>query len=486
MKGVASLGFWFDESISALVAQRISGGWSDTFLSGIHYGRGLFYHYILSLFTGSFENIYFASRLANVVFFIPTSIVVYLWTKRIRGEYAATIATSIFCLAPFNIAMFREARFYEFLSLLVILIGFFSYILIEKIIKQNKGKILISKIKIDLETILLFAMIVVLGILALQTNEIVAYLIYFPIVFGLYMLVIFREKFGIYLILSFFSLLIAALLIKYGLDFKYIYIFKQPQIPWKALTSAESFSAFFHYFLSIADPYFRIIIPIGFLWITTRLKDWKAQYVFLFVICIYSIISIQGYGLAGLRYYYFLMPFVAIIIGLSLWNLFLFSNNKIVRIFSSLLIIMILSGYFIAGIKESNAVVNSDSVVDIKNVQLNDSFAYLLSRPDIQTSTIISDLHSSVPFYIYSSRIPDFLIAEDPKIEPNIVRNGKDIYLGMKTINFTDIASISDQNTYVINWYSPSLTPKNMQEFLQNNGELIYKHGPERIYLIRK
>jgi hypothetical protein len=95
---------------------------------------------------------------------------------------------------------------------------------------------------------------------------------------------------------------------------------------------------------------------------------------------------------------------------------------------------------------------------------------------------IVSDAHTSIPYYIYFNKTPDFMLKEDLR---NLYdSNDKDVYLNISYISYLDLEKVG-QDIFVIMWYSPPNIPQEEINFLNTRGELIYKKGAKRLYLLR-
>lgn len=483
---ISNLSFWFDESISVLIGQQISDGWGDTFLTGIHYNRAIIYHYFLALFLKLPGDLFFMSRFVNTLFYIPICALLYFWSKKNWGIAAALISLFLYTISSFNIAMFREARFYEFINLIFLIASYFIFDLLYKYIKNNKNQDspLIPELYIFFRDNILNVFIVfVSGIVLITTSELSAYILYPLILLGAYIWLINRKKLGLLLGIFSFIALLSGLILKYSNSFKISFLLKQPQLPWKAIVPDKPFFDFAVYMANYEYGYFYLLIVLAIPFLILKIRDFKIYYISIMLFSLFAVISFQGYGISTMRYYYILMPFISMLFGaLIIKYLSIFKNiNKYsyTLFFICILTIFINCSYFT--ILESNSIKSKNSMIDVKNNNSIAEMNFIKENIDIETSIVVSDLFSSIPYYLFFNKKPDYILAEDKKIESLI--DNKDIYLGMPTLSYLNL-STQNKKTYLILWYSPAYTIDELMPYLDTNATLIYKEDAKRIFLI--
>jgi hypothetical protein len=486
LNNVGNLSFWFDESISVLIGQRISQGYGDTFLLGTHYNRAVLYHYLLGLFLKIPGNIFFLSRLVNVLFYIPTCILIYIWSKKYFGYWTACLALFFFTISSFNIAMFREARFYELFNLVFLATSYCIFELLEKYIQQSKiiNQNKFSEINLFIKNNKLKIFItLVLSIILIKTSEISAYILYPIILIFAYLLIIHKKIIGLFLAILSFIILLVGLIVKYSTSFQIYFLIKQPQLSWKARVPDRPFLDFITYITQYEYGYLYIIFILLIPFLIFKVKKFKLYYIFIILFSLFTIISIQGYGILTIRYYYILTPFIAMLFGLliSKYLTIFKATNKLnyLIFFVSILIIMFSCTYY--AVSESASIVKQKSIIDVKNNNFKEELEFIKKNINFNNSIIVSDIQSSIPFYLFFNRRPDYLLAEDKKIE--FLIDNKDIYLGTPILSYLNLP-IKDKKTYLILWYSPAFTIDELIPFLNTYSTLIYREGAKRIYLL--
>jgi len=122
--------FWFDEAVSAILSYSNMSSLTQVLLTGEAHPP--FYYIAIKLwryFWGDSEN---SLRFLSFLFFVPTVLLTYFFTKKLFGEYAAKFSLLLSSTSYFLIFYAHQARPYEILAFFSILSFFCFYKLIDR------------------------------------------------------------------------------------------------------------------------------------------------------------------------------------------------------------------------------------------------------------------------------------------------------------------------------------------------------------------
>lgn len=472
LNGISSLPAWSDESTTIIVATRISMGYGHTLLSGHLYNTAFLYHSYLGLIYSFSDNHLLISRLANIPFFLINIITIYFIAKLLYEKRTALLSCLFFATSWISISMFREARFYEFfLSFFLLAV----YLLIKLVLTNFKEiefllftkfniKSYLNIIKKNILNITLFFLVF---LVAYDSNKQVVLMIYCFFIFGLLLFIIKKKRIG--LIFSVFCYLI----IFYGMliTFKYFdyrsLIYLPPTPTWKIFLTSDIYS-FWNYLLK-NDYYFLIYIIPLFILKTFIKKNVKDILVLSFFATLLIMISVQGYGISAIRYYYLLIPFLCLLIADCIVYLSLIISNNTKICFYTFIIFFVAISIF-SGVTESYSIYNNAS----KNDSKNDGRDWIETIAKLNVETII-DPYLSSSYYINTNNKPDFIIND--KTNPETI-DGKDIYL-----NVPMSPNYSDGKPKIIVFRFYSYMDDSLIRLIHEKGFQIYNNRVKIYYL---
>lgn len=126
---VYSLGsspLWLDESISALASEKISQTGLPIFDSGLFYSRALIFHYLQGFLILIFGKTDFIVRFASVLFGLATIILAFFIGKEFNKE-AGIISSILTAFLALEVVYSRQSRFYQAFQFLFFLTIFLLY-----------------------------------------------------------------------------------------------------------------------------------------------------------------------------------------------------------------------------------------------------------------------------------------------------------------------------------------------------------------------
>ncbi|MFH0818679.1 MAG: glycosyltransferase family 39 protein [Patescibacteria group bacterium] len=451
LNNIKKLSIWYDEGLSISVAQNIVNGLGHVLINGDAYNRAFLYHSYLSFFY-QFNDEFWVGIIANIPFYILTSIFLYLFGKELLNKKAGLLAIFLFAFSWVGIAMAREIRFYEMFICLFLIGNFFLFKGLKNffhitLFMQNKKKYCKQLILI----FTYFLISAIIFFISFKTQDLTFFILYALLFFGL-ILYLKSKKIGTLITTISLTLLLLGHLISH-------------QEIWLKYTMPSWFGEIYnqanylHFLIELFfNHYFYLIIILAILFYSV-IKKSKINEIYLFsmLIGLYSIISFQGVGyFALLRYYYFIFPFIFIAtayIVISFYN----KKNKIFKVFLSILLITIIGISLFSGLKEAYSPLTLTSKYEQKNLPYHEIFQ-ILKSPEFKDYKTISD--HSFAFVNY--------LENDLKI--NYLLDRRDI---LKT-------SLRERNTKII-----GITYKNFINYINKGKKLIFVYDERNYKLIK-
>lgn len=476
----SALLFWIDESTSMLVARRIANGLGQTMMNELFYPRGIIYHhYIATLMRLSSQNIYYIGRLANVPFFLMIFYTTYIFGKYIANRACGVIASIIFCFSWISISIFREARFYEMWLAFFLIFAILVYVLIEKYFNEKENSTVVF-FKKNAFTILITGFF---GIVSYDCQELTAFILYPLIIFGITVFLFQGRIKGLMISASSFVLLFIALFYKYKFSVvEHLIIQSGPQ--WKSLYPATPIFGPWDFALHNDYRYLSLFILLAAINLVIFRKDIKLIFLNTFIITWYFIIAYQGYEVNMIRYYYPILPFLALSIA---YNILIITaaikRSKIDTALFSIVIISLMIYTLLSGIKESESVLKNNSKNSLKNDNLSQEIAFIQAKMDIKNATVITNNIWGAPFYLYFHRLPDYIVLDTSVTNPD--EGGIEPMTGQKEIDFLEISRLQ-KPIYVIFNYPSQRVSAEAFNMMNRIGNEIYRNKNIRIYLVEK
>lgn len=486
VRGIFLKSPWFDEGISMLVAQRIAEGHGPTLLSGFVYTRAPFYHQYLSLFYRAFGELYGYGVLANIPFFIITSIVVYLFTKDLSNKLVALFATFLFSFSWYPIAEFRNIRFYEvFLSLFMLSVYFF-YKVLKKYFDSEISDTFLPLKSFSKEVLLFFkknylpiTLALIFFYLGFKYQMLAAFLIPSFAITTLLIFILTKKKGFLLLFLIFTSGWIIANINRYGCNFQLRTILYQPEITWLESLGRRGFWDTFNFFIRNDYWYFLPILISSIPILIFSKKRFGTIYLTGVVIGYYTLVALQGTGTTAVRYYYPILPLIIILTVVNLFLLFNDLSKKTKKLNFFLIMFILISGIFLttisSGIRESISIYGKKSRIGTNNRNYREFFDEI-ERKDLKTESylIISDRHTSLMYYIHTNNIPQNII---DRMNPRFLKD--DIYLGIKELGYRDFEDliIREQEKTVLFMYDSAWRQRpGIRSIIKRRPTIIFEH----------
>jgi len=451
VRGIFLKSPWFDEGISMLVAQRIAEGHGPTLLSGFVYTRAPLYHQYLSLFYKAFGELYGYGVIANIPFFITTSLVIYFFTKDLSNKVMALFATFLFSFSWYPIAEFRNIRFYEvFLSLFMLSVYFFYKVLKKYFDSKISDTFLLSKQ--NLKEVILFLkenylpiiLSIVFFFFGFRSQILTAFLIPSLAIVSFLIFVFTKKKGFLFLFIFFGSGWIIANIVRYRGDFELKTIFYQPEIVWLETLGRRGFWETFNFFIKKDYWYFLPILILSLPIALFSKKRLGIVYLTGIIIGYYTFVALQGSGTTAVRYYYPILPLMLILTSVNMSVLLNTLDKKTNKFASYLIILLLTSGILLttvsSGIVESRSIYTKTSRIGTNNRNYREFFEDIKSNNiDTESYIIVGDSHTNLMYYIHNNEVPSFNISRTiPK------SNHIDIYLEIPTIGYLDFEDLLD------------------------------------------
>jgi hypothetical protein len=479
LNGIGSLFFWIDESTSMKVAQRIAEGKGQTLMNGLFYNRGIIYHHYIGLLIKYVSgNLYIIGRVANVPFFIAIAVTVYYFGKYITDKKTGLIASALFCFSWIGISIFREARFYE--MWLAVYTGFIFLLthLLFAYLRETEHSVLAFVNRRKLPFFGLFC----LGVLSYDCQELTAFILYPLIVFGLLVFVFRKEVKGIIISLFSFAALFAALTLKYHLSV-FSRLIKQSGPAWKSLYPETPILGLWNFLL--ANDYKYLIIIVAFLCVVGIIfrKNLQLAFIVSFAFTWYFILAAQGYEVNMIRYYYPILPILAIGVAYCFSICFaLFAGQPWRQFVTYGLLIALLGSSFASGVQESGSIPTNNSKYAFKNDNFGNELFYLDTYADIDHSTVVTNSIWALPYDIYFNRPPDGIVF-DTSIVPFDVSQ-IDPMTNRPELNFSEIAALKRPMYVIFNYPSQRTSPEAFN-LMNQMGREVFRDGNIRIFYVK-
>jgi len=478
---ISNLSLWHDEALSVLVANQIGKYLLPVFLSGEFYWRALPYHYLMSFFLSLSENTNLFSRLVNLPFFFISGLMLYLISKRIlKSKLTGIISLIFYSLSPFCISMFREARFYEFYLAGYLVFMYFTLITLVLFFSKEGQKnswLLLNQFKSRIFFLFL------LGILLIFTSWGFSYILYSLFFCGIIFSIVDKKgcRFWLTISLISFVLFTLGLLIYNQGNFPIIEYFIQNNVEWKGNLSLRPFGDFSNFILQ-GDIYFLILfIALSVVFISIYRGSISNNYLLLLVFSLapYIILESQGFGIYAPRYFYNYFVPLLIPIAFLFYVFFILFKNKSKKFVGWILIIVLILPMVPMAYNESKSPNELNSIIDIKNNNLDEMFEFVLENYGSEYS-IFSDSHTAVAFYVYSERLPERMLFEDKRIATE--NNQTDRFLNVKYQSVEEI-TLPDKKVVFLMWHSPGNLDSEIVDKFDSRGKLVYKQGAKRVYV---
>ena len=395
--GITSKSIWYDEGLSISAAQNISQGLGNVLMDGSAYSVEI-YHYYLSLFyTSSSE--FWVGVLANIPFFILTTIVIYFFGKTVLNKNTGILAATLFSFSWFAIIMAREIRFYEmfiFFFTTSIYFLYLGYINLSVRYKKFCWYFVISciclLISLHLHSLAFFVFygILLWGLLKYLNQKQISY----PIIY-----------------LSFLALLVGNVY-RYGV-LNPFNVIQDRMLQWfTAYYEGAGYLAFFEHLT--LNGYYYLYAILGILAV---IAIWKRTKPALFLLCLivipYLVISHFGVGYPHLmRYYYMIIPFLILATSYSLcYSLEYLKNYGFWgRVIPSTCILIVVVTVFWFGIGEAS--ITGEELSRYKHHNLNyEEISEIVFDEKYEDYKIVGDNHFAFVSFLYTGeKIDNYLL----------------------------------------------------------------------------
>jgi hypothetical protein len=440
LNNIKHLSIWYDEGISISVAKNIANGLGNTLIDGSTYNRAYLYHKYLSYFF-QFSEEFYIGIIANIPFFIISSIFLYFFGKELLSRKAGLFASFLFSFSWVGIAMFRGVRFYEMFVCLFLIGNYFLY----KSLKAffNNDKSLFKNKILTFRLLSYFLALIIFFLFSLHVHQLTYFILYALFAMGIILYFLKSNRYGVLITILSLFLLALGQLYKYK-EIRFQLEYNMPN--WFSRLQLQS--AYFDFMKELTfQGYFYLPIIIGFL-IFFMLKENKLAPAFLFSVFfgLYSMISIQGVGeIFFLRYYYFLFPFIFLSTGYVLFSI---KNSKIKlsRIIYYLLLIVIIITTLYTGIQESLSPLNKTSKCLDKNLPNKELSQLVHQKKYSEYKVIGSNLFTLVSFLYSGKNITYFL--DETNLENAFLR--KERHTGIKAISYNQLIDMINRGEKII------------------------------------
>lgn len=492
INGISHLSVWIDEANSLIVGERIAQGFGPTLLSGSYYPRAIVYHEYLGALIRIFSNPEITGRLANILFFIITAITLYFFGKKIHSKLTGLLTVFLYVCSWVSIAMFREIRFYEMLLMCVTFLYFLIYqILLSAVTLFATPDRALRKTKLFLaENIYYIILTLFIAGLSYDTQT-ESSLILFPLILIGFFLFLSNSRskvMGMLITASSLFLLILGGLYVYKENFKLEYLVLAPQPGWKDSLGSLNFFDFMSYIVT-NDYWYLLPITSLSLWLLVRKRDFFLVFSSAFLLALYSIISIQGYGSSAIRYYYILFPIIfllsAYLINVT-WEYLSKKDNRAQLVTFCIVTMLILLTSVFSAVKESNSAYTFTSKNETRNINYDAAFSFL-AQQDLSRSTVIVDDQLSMPYYVYFHKAANYYLITGTN---SFNRNSRNYYTNIYPVGYDDPIMQSGKRLFVLfikrkYYYLPdnyTLIDPNIISFFNSHGELLYNTDSISIY----
>ena len=386
LNGINS-GFWFDETISANLANSVLENGYPQNAAGDVIWRAFPHIYLMAFsgyILGSSE---FSFRIVSVFFSVLTIILTYLFAKDIFNKEVAYTSALLLTFSSWHIAWGQEARMYAMFQ-------FFYLLSIYSIYKFSNN--------INYKNLVIMSSAILLAF----TTHITGYIL--PLLLLLYLLLFNTDNLG----LKKYFLAVLSLLFTI--------------LSWSKLNIGErleySRSSISFHLETVASQSPDLIFLTGLastLFLSLRNK--KIVTLFILAIIPANVIYVGFYPRASSRLSFFVLPFLVIMVSASANNLFEKLDFKNI-FYLKIIFIVILSGslFFMAP---------SDPRLNIEASDFKSSYAYVEDNYS-EGDRLITYLSTPATYYF---RTPDKTLLHDFPDE-NYIVNGKDRYSGTEAL----------------------------------------------------
>ncbi len=477
LRHVGSLFFWIDESTSTLIAQRIAEWKGQTYMNGVFYGRAILYHHYAAIFIKLFKgSIYFVMRAANIPFFIGIILGIYYLGKYCANKFTGLISAFIFCFSWISISIFREARFYEMWLAFYLPSLLLIYKFTQTYFETNEFD-LWNFVKQNLR-ILIIACILIL--ISLDTQEL-TFLTLYPLAILGTVFFFKKNRKGLILFLTAILFIISALIYKHQFSISNIVFFEGgPTL--RTLYGRTPVLAVWDSVYSSGYQYLFLIFILYFIFLKSFRSNYKLLFTFIFVFSWYFIVALQGHDVKSIRYFYPILPLIAIQTASTISYCFiLFEKHKFLR-YELIIILLALLTYSVwGGIQESESILTNSSKNLFKNETFKDGLQFMTSNIDTANSLIISTNIWATPYYIYFNKTPNYIVF-DTKLIP-FDENDIDPATNLKEIDYNEIPQLH-RPIYVIFNYPSQRISQESYDLLNRLGKEVFRDGNVRIISI--
>lgn len=125
------LGFWSDEAISVLAAEGVLKQGYPVLPSGVFYGHGPLFSYLMAFSFMVFGTSEFSARVVSLIFGSLTLPVIYFLGRDLGDKRAGIIGMAVVAFSPWAVAWARQARMYtefQFFYLLTVYVLYRNYV----------------------------------------------------------------------------------------------------------------------------------------------------------------------------------------------------------------------------------------------------------------------------------------------------------------------------------------------------------------------
>jgi len=415
-------------------------GLGNILINGSNYGRAYLYHKYLSYFF-QFSEEFYIGIIANIPFFIISSIFLYFFGKELLNRKVGLFASFLFSFSWVGIAMFRDVRFYEMFICLFLIGNYFLYKSL-KFFFNNDKNLFKNKI-LTFGLLSYFVASIIFFLFSLHIHQLTYFILYALFAMGIILYFLKSNRHGALIIVSSLVLLVLGQLYKYK---EAIFQLEYNMPGW--FTRLYEPAGYFKFIKELFfQGYFYLPIIIGLL-IFFMLKENKLAPIFLFSIFfgLYSMISIQGAGeISFIRYYYFLFSFIFLSTGYALFSI---KNSKIKlskTIYYFLLAAVVITTLY-TGIQESQSPLYKTSNYRAKNVP-NREISQLINNDFYKEYKTIGTTIFAFESFLYSSKRMSYFLYERDLENTNFKEEKQ---TRIKAIAYNELVNMINQGEKII------------------------------------
>lgn len=462
LRYIKNLSIWYDEAISISVAQNINKGLGNVLINGDTYNRAVLFHQYLSYFFRVSDE-FWIGIIANMPFYIITSITLYFFGKELLNRKAGLLASFLFAFSWVAIAMSRDVRFYEMFICFFVLGNFFAYKGIKAFLNQE-----ILKIKIKVPKFLIyFSFSAIFFYISLKTHHLTFFILYGFLLFGI--LLYFKKRISGFLITS------SSLLLLWLGHFieKKDFVLMHPLPNW--FYQSHEKSRFFEFLTEMSLNDYFYIIPILFILIIVAIKKNNLSSIYLFALTagIYSILAVQGQIIT--RYYYFWFPILFLTIAYILITILSYKKKSLKIISYFLLFVIVITNVY-SGIQESTSATNLTSMHSAKNYPYKEIID-IINQPRFNEHLIIGDNLFAFVYFLYTEEKIDYYIdRKDIK-----KTKSREKHTRVPAITYHDLINMKQKNTKILLIYGER-NMKPIKNYLAKiKGNVLFEKNIDKI-----